>query len=429
MSRFDQWVAELPQQVREHLASVGLTSAQRVVDSVQPEYLRQPDGNIITITVDAVFLNTITDACDQVKKGGGNFAMVREFYDRCFQEVAAATGSADPPEVEATPIEAKDAQCEEYYELQPEYRRRRLAELDQARRCEVDDSRRPSQRMWGRWERYKRVHKEFEPVPPNKVQSEAAARHAPAAAMLMPSTGGALAWKLPPMEAKPADSLLELEDHCFIIENLLFLVGYVKDITCLDTFHSRFWTRVRHNRNAGPGFRAPSVGELAQAYMVFQKQWARASRTEHTLDNTIFNALPAAADELDARLALAPRLATLPALAALPPMGARAGEQLEPPLKLRRLSRAQRRGRAAARAGANDVDAATTGLPQPLAALQDTPSAAAPSGPPAKGKGKAKGRGKGGKAEAERRARVGEWCRDFLAGKCTRGDECWFRHK
>ncbi len=252
MAAFAQWVADLPQQVQTHLEAVGLTSAQRVVDSVQPEYLQQPDGNVITITVDAVFLGTIVAACDQVKKGGGNYAMVRQFYDRCFKEVTATEDAASASAPEAMPVEAKDAQCEEYYELQPEYRRRRLAELDAARRCEVDESRRPSQRMWGRWERFKRLHKEFEPVAPNKVQSEAAARQAPAAAMLMPAAHGALAWRFPPMEARPADSLLELEDHCFIIENLVYLVGWVKDIACLDTFHSRFWTRVRHTRKRGP---------------------------------------------------------------------------------------------------------------------------------------------------------------------------------
>ena len=426
MAAFAQWVADLPQQVQTHLEAVGLTSAQRVVDSVQPEYLQQPDGNVITITVDAVFLGTIVAACDQVKKGGGNYAMVRQFYDRCFKEVTATEDAASAPAPEAMPVEAKDAQCEEYYELQPEYRRRRLAELDAARRCEVDESRRPSQRMWGRWERFKRLHKEFEPVAPNKVQSEAAARQAPAAAMLMPAAHGALAWRLPPMEARPADSLLELEDHCFIIENLVYLVGWVKDIACLDTFHSRFWTRVRHTRNAGPGFRAPSVGELAQAYMVFQKQWARASRSHQFLDHCIMDALPAAADELDARLALAPRLASLPAPPTQPAHAARGSDAAEAPSKRRRVTRAQRRARAAAPAVPGASDTAPAGLPPPTAALQDAP---APVPGPAGGS-QGEGRGKGGKgAEGERRARQGEWCRNFVAGKCTRGAACWFRHE
>ncbi len=351
-----------------------------------------------------------------IKPATGAWAQVRKFYERCYQEVAGNAGAASAPE--ASPIEAKDAQCEEYYELAPDYRRRKLQDLDHARRCEVDDSRRPSQRIWGRWERLKRLHREFEPVPPNKVQSEAAARCRPAAAAPVPAAGGALAWRLPAIDERPADSLFELEDACLVIENLLFLTGWVKDIGALDTFHASFWTRVRHSRSPAPGYRAPTVAELTDAFMLFQRQWAKASRDEEYLDAAVLSSLPMAADELDGRLALAPRLlshtaADRPAAAFPQPATAAGG----PATKRQRRSGAFRRG-------SGPANAAAAQRPPPAApALADSRAVvAAPTGT-------GKGKGRGGKGASDKNAAKGEWCRHFVQGACRFGERCRFRHQ
>ena len=417
MSQFDQWLNQLPQEVQTHLASVGLATAELVADSVQPSHIKGADGVIVTKSVDEVFLEAIAEQCGVVKPATAAWAQVRKFYERCYQEVA---GGADTAAPEASPIEAKDAQCEEYYELLPDYRRRKLQELDIARRCEVDDTRRPSQRMWGRWERLKRVHREFEPVPPNKVQSEATARCRPAAASLVPAAGGALAWRLPAIDERPADSLLELEDACLVIENLMFLTGWIKDIGALETFHARFWTRVRHTRKPAPGYRAPTVAELTEAFMLFQRQWAKASRDAEQLDAAVLASLPAAADELDGRLALAPRLLSPHPAAYSPGMQLAAQPAAapgEPASKRPRLSRAERKARAAAKS-------ATAPRPPPATpALADAPTAATA---PAKF---SKGKGRGGKGDGGKGAAKSEWCNNFVQGACRFGDKCRYRHQ
>ena len=70
------------------------------------------------------------------------------------------------------PIEAKDPGHEDYYELDPAYRKRRIEALFAARRHEVEDARLPSARLWGRYERIRRVQKESIPLLADKVQSE-----------------------------------------------------------------------------------------------------------------------------------------------------------------------------------------------------------------------------------------------------------------
>ena len=145
------------------------------------------------------------------------------FFRACWADTHKAGPDAN---AETSPVEAKDVQAEEYYELAPEYRRRRLRELNKARRLEVTDSRIPSLRMWGRYERLKRVNHEFEPVQPNKLQSEAASKKRPASAAMMPASGGVLAWRLPAIDEPPPTTIQQLESWTYVVENLLILTGW-----------------------------------------------------------------------------------------------------------------------------------------------------------------------------------------------------------
>ena len=305
MASFAQWLQELPQPVREHLEREGFTEPSLVADSVAPQLVGEgAQGHVKT--VDVVFAETIQAAMQTVKPGTVAWARVIQFYHKCHK--AAGPVAAE----DASPIEAKDVQAEEYYELQPEYRNRRLRELNEARRHEVDESRIPSMRAWGRYERLKRVNREFEPVQPNKLQSEAASKKRPAASGMMPASGGVLAWRLPAVDEPPPATLQQLESWAYGVENLLILTGWVTDLKSVETFHERFWSRVRHTNEAPPGYRGLTVAELQHAYMLFQKQWAKASRNNEPLDATILASLPPDSDELDGRLALAPRLAGTP---------------------------------------------------------------------------------------------------------------------
>ena len=83
MAAFAEWVAQLPQQVREHLCTAELDSAALVVDSVSPQFLAGEGGATITKTVDVAFLESIAAACDEVKPGTGAYAKVRQFYEKC----------------------------------------------------------------------------------------------------------------------------------------------------------------------------------------------------------------------------------------------------------------------------------------------------------------------------------------------------------
>ena len=274
MAGFAQWVSELPQAVQQHLRDSGFDNPSLVADSVPP----QRDGDHVK-TVDVVFAETIQAAVEAVKPGTAAWARVIQFYHKCHKAAGPVTAE------EATPIEAKDVQAEEYYELQPEYRNRRLSELNEARRHEVDESRIPSMRVWGRYERLKRVNREFEPVQPNKLQSEAASKKRPAASGMMPASGGVLAWRLPAIDEPPPATIQQLESWAYGVENLLILTGWVTDLKSVETFHERFWSRVRHTNEPPPGYRGLSVAELQHAYTLFQKQWSKASRTNATLDS------------------------------------------------------------------------------------------------------------------------------------------------
>ena len=304
---FAEWMAELPESVRNHLRDVGLTDPETVADCVAPEFLPGPDGRTIQKSVDVVFVEAVAKAVEEVKSGTAAWAKTVKFFRRCFHGSEAPTTIA-----EAAPLEAKDAQAEEYYELSPDYKKKRLEALNTARKFEVEDARLPSARLWGRYERLKRVNKEYEPLQPEKVQSEEQGKKRPLPSMLAPVQHGALGWRLPPIQEMPPANLEELETWTYIVENTLFLVGWVKDIAALETFHNRFWARVRKNRRPRPGYRGLTVEEYHDAYMVFQNQWRRAAKTHETLDAAILSSLPAEDDELDGRLALAPRLAATP---------------------------------------------------------------------------------------------------------------------
>ncbi|CAK0848006.1 unnamed protein product [Prorocentrum cordatum] len=76
----------------------------------------------------------------------------------------------------ASSADGAESAEEQIFEFQPERRNRRLRELNEARRRDVDDSRIPSMRTRGRYERLKRGNDEFDPAQPDKLQSEAASR-------------------------------------------------------------------------------------------------------------------------------------------------------------------------------------------------------------------------------------------------------------
>ena len=114
MTGFAQWLSEIPEQVRDHLEAVGLTTAEMVADSVAPEVIK-----------DTVFIETIAKHCNQVVPATAAWAQVRKFDARCHAEaVTQASAAAAHPEVEE--ITAADPAAEEYYNLSPTYRKKRL---------------------------------------------------------------------------------------------------------------------------------------------------------------------------------------------------------------------------------------------------------------------------------------------------------------
>ena len=240
---------------------------------------------------------------------------------------------------------------------------------------------------------------------------------------------GALAWKLPAIQEAPPDTLEELETWAYIVENLIYLVGWVADITSLDVFHQRFWVKARKNRTPRPGYRNLTIAEYHEAYMVCQNQWRKASQNGDKIDDAILACVPPDNGELDVTLALAPRLAAQPSA---PTPGSAGGSQaahphlagnrdntalaaLEdadgPAAKRRRLSKAQRTAKK---------------LQALEPALQDPRSGKGK----AAGKGKPSGKGKPhGKGENEKSGSRGEWCRYLQeTGNCPFGKRCWFRH-
>ena len=424
MAMFDTWAAELPDEVRAEIVTTrGLNTAALVANCVVPEY----GGN--ARPVDVVFVGTITEAIPAVKQGTAAFSKTLTFFRNCY----GATHGAKTEDDDGAILEPKDTEAEEYYTLKPAYKRDRLAALNEARQHEVEDARLPSARLWGRYEKLRRVDTEYVPLAPEKVQSEETGKKKPAASMLAPLKDGVLGWRLPAIYEAPPTSFDDLENWCYIVENLLFLTKWVSNVRVLETFHNRFWSRVRANRQPRSGYRNLTVQEYLDAYMTFQDQWKKASKQSANLDEAVLACLPAENDALDGRLALAPRLAAQPAFAnlamSMPATTAiRAYDATvvtgEPPSKRRRLSRAQRAQR--------QIDS----LKQKL----ETQGGAMSNNAKAKGKGK-KGKGKGQQAieleavnqnddpEAKRRTNKGEWCRKFMEGKCTRGASCWFRHE
>ena len=440
---FDDALAALPAEVKTWVTDSGLTDYGLVAASVTPEYLRDHAGATIVKPVDITFVETVAGALPEiVKKGSAAWAKTLGFYRKCY---AASTEAATKPpdQEEVAPIEAKDPGHEDYYELIPDYREKRLKALFEARRHDVEDARLPSARLWGRYERLRRVQKEFVPLLADKVQSEEIGKKTGLASFLGPVQNGALAWRLPAIQEAPPDTLEDLETWAYIIENLIFLVGWVKDIKSLDVFHQRFWAKVRKNRAPRPGYRNLSVAEYYEAYLVCQNQWRRASKTGDTIDDAILASMPPENSDLDVTLAMAPRLVAQPRA---PTLGTNGGAQAahagmagsimtapplaltdagQPPTKRRRLSKAQR--------------------------LQNRLQQLAPAGPEHRGdKGKAAGKGKpagagkkgkgarkgtahahpaAGQPEPTKGGGKGAWCVRHIEGNCQHGDRCWFRHE
>ncbi|CAK0903452.1 unnamed protein product, partial [Prorocentrum cordatum] len=360
-STFDDAFAALPAEVKEWVTGSGLTDHVMVADSVTPEYLRDHAGVTVVKPVDIVFVATVATALPEiVKKGAAAWAKTLGFYQKWY---AASTEAANKPpdQEEVTPIEAKDPGHEEWYELNPECREKRLKALFEARRRDVEDARLPSGRLWGRCERLRRVQKECIPLLADKVQSEEIGKNTGLASFLGPVQHGALAWKLPAMQEAPPGTLEDLETWAYIIENRIFLTWWVEDINCLEVFHQRFWARVRKNRAPRPGCWNLSVAEYCEACLVCQNQWHKASTAGDKIDDAINASLPPENGDLDVALAVAPRLAAHPRA---PALGANGGVQAarpgaagsfqaalllalagagQPAAKRRRLSKAQRR--------------------------------------------------------------------------------------
>ena len=306
MGPFAEWMRELPAAVREHLETRGFTNPALVADSVAPEYIRGEGGVIVVKKVDQVFCEAVRESVAAVRSGTVEWAKTTQFFHKCYN------ASGQPSNPEASPVEAKDASAEEYDALKPEYMRRRFKELDRLRNHEVEDARLPSLRLWGKYEKLKRENHEFEPLLPNKVQSEALAAKKTGAPQLVPAVAGALARRLPAIDEQAPHALHQLETWCYVVENLLLLTGWVQDVRHVETFHGRFWARVRHSMNPAPGYRGLSMPELLHAYLLSQNQWKRAARDQDAIGEGVMNSLPPKTDEMDGRLAMAPRLANAP---------------------------------------------------------------------------------------------------------------------
>jgi hypothetical protein len=420
---FGAWAAELPEAVRQEIVETrGLNTAALVANCVIPEFGNNPRP------VDVVFVATITESLPEVKPGTSALAKTLTFFRQCY----GVTHNTKQEDDDGAILEPKDTEAEEYYTLKPAYKRGRLEALNEARQHEVEDARLPSARLWGRYEKLKRVDTEFVPLLPEKVQSEEMGKKKPAASMLAPLKDGVLGWRLPAIHEAPPTSFDEFENWCYIVENLLYLTKWVSSIKVLETFHNRFWSRVRANRQPRSGYRNLTVTEYLDAYMTFQAQWKKASKHTSTLDDAILACLPADNDAVDGRLALAPRLAVQPAFGdnshthGIVNPDVRAYDASGPwdqPSKRRRLSRGQR------------AQKQIQSLKSQIELHEDQN----PKGK-AKGKGKkakAKGGGKGsdktgdqhdGNTEQLRRIAKGQWCKNFSDGNCKFGDKCWFRH-
>ena len=209
-----------------------------------------------------------------------------------------------------------------------------------------------------------------------------------------------------------------------IVENLLFLVGWARSIKALETFHNRFWSRVRQNRKAPYGYRSLTIGEYHGAYMVFQQQWRKASKANDHVDDAILASQPPGNDELDGRLALAPRLAGQPATAQLQ----------HGPAEKRKVAELHNG------AGASSTKGPSRRQKDNQRIHQLNEELAQAHGQQIKGSAKGGGNGKsvikGGKGaswarESERRGKSGAsgaWCRHFISGDCKCGERCFFRH-
>ena len=164
---FGDLLAQLTEPVRSYLTEQGFTDHQTVADSATPQYLKDADGSAVEKSADIVFVESLAEQVSTPRPGTPSWAKALRFYRACY---AAAEEPAVPPD--AAPLEAKDFQVEEYYELNPECRRKRLQALHEARQFEVEEARLASRRLFGKYEKIKRVNKEFEPLLPDKVQSE-----------------------------------------------------------------------------------------------------------------------------------------------------------------------------------------------------------------------------------------------------------------
>ena len=133
---FDAELAKLPQAVADHIRGAGLADASLVADSAAPSSVQDGDGKTFHKSVDLVFMEAISGQVDAGKPATGAWALTMRFFRACWAEVNA--GAGPEKELEATPLEARDASAEEYYEFSPTYHKQQLDQLNTARRCEVE---------------------------------------------------------------------------------------------------------------------------------------------------------------------------------------------------------------------------------------------------------------------------------------------------
>ena len=81
---FEAEVAKLHTGVQQHLATAGLTNAQRVASCVAPEYLKGQGGTFIEKPVDIVFVDSVREAVEAVKPGTAHYADTVAFFRLCF---------------------------------------------------------------------------------------------------------------------------------------------------------------------------------------------------------------------------------------------------------------------------------------------------------------------------------------------------------
>ena len=295
---FEAAWAALPPPVQAALKQDGIDQPDIIVHSVQARKELQPDGTTLVVEPDQAWTLLMSKKY-KVQEGTADFARLALLYRAAWRQTF---GDASPKADEA--IKAKDPLAEEYYELDPLYRRKRLDALEQERGYLPDPNRMPSRRMWGRLERLRRTQADLEPIPFDKVQSEAQALRSRPRQELAPAPEGVLAWRAPAIQEKKPANYAQFEDVLYTIENGLWLTGWCSSISALERFHQRFMQRIRHNHDVHE-VPAHAWSHYEQAYLAAMRHWAKESKGSALIDEAVAATTLDTDAGLDIRLALA----------------------------------------------------------------------------------------------------------------------------